>query len=205
VVGALVAGSWQQVTSTNRYEGGVASKAEVEDRLNADATAFWAIERKPVYGWGIGRFPTVNTIHHKAWGNIDWNRGYGIAAHDTQLGIAAELGLLGLGLWIAILIAIGVASRRAWRALPRSGLISRGLVLMFWCAGLAWLVDATTADMRFFVYVNGVFFVWAGMIVGLGDRPPGAPAPGRAVNERVALAEGPRGAEDALGAGRRDA
>jgi O-antigen ligase len=179
--------NWQKFLSADRQQGGVTSEGEIDSRLNDIATALWAIGEEPGYGWGISRFPDVNTEFHKQWGNLDWNLGYGFVGHNTPLSIGAELGLVGLGIWAAVILSIIVVSARAWRQLPRSGLLSRGLVFSFWCAGLAWLINSVVIDMRLFGFVNGIFFVWAGVVAGVGDRAlegtlepePGPPSSGR--------------------------
>jgi len=162
--------NWQKFLSADRQQGGVTSEGEIESRLNDIATALWAIGQEPGYGWGISRFPDVNTEFHKQWDNLDWNLGYGFIGHNTPLSIGAELGLVGLGVWTAVLLSVIVVTARSWRYLPRSGLLSRGLVFSFWCAGLAWLINAVVIDMRLFPFLNAVVFVWAGALASLGDR-----------------------------------
>ncbi len=54
-------------TSSDRDAGGVGSTSEVLDRLNTAATTFWAFDEKPLFGWGLGRFISVNTLHHQQW------------------------------------------------------------------------------------------------------------------------------------------
>jgi O-antigen ligase len=169
-VGLLIGANWSSFTSGDREKGGVTSVNETQDRLNADATAFWAMEQKPVFGWGLGTFSSVNSVHHKAWKDTPWNRGYGIISHDTQMGIGAELGLVGLVLWLVIIISMIVASGRAWKALPRSGLISNGLATSFWCIVIAWAVTASLIDIRVFAFANIIFFMYGGMCAGLADR-----------------------------------
>ena len=67
------------------------------DRLNSIQTAFWAFAQKPIEGWGIARFQVVNTYHHQQWSaDIPWIGGYGIVSHENELGILAELGVIGL-------------------------------------------------------------------------------------------------------------
>ncbi|MBJ7454825.1 MAG: hypothetical protein JHC74_02090, partial [Thermoleophilia bacterium] len=166
---ALVAVNWQTVTSQDRTQGGVTSTNETDDRLNAAATGIWAMKEKPILGWGLGRFPAINTIHHQAWGDTPWKRGYGIFPHDTQIGIGAELGLAGLTLWLLIIVSMVVASRRAYRALPRSGLVSRELAVVFWSTGIAWIVTASLIDVRLFSFANTLFFILGGMCAGLAD------------------------------------
>jgi hypothetical protein len=162
--------NWQKFLSADRQQGGVTSEGEIESRLNDIATAIWAIGEEPGYGWGISRFPDVNTEFHKQWDNLDWNLGYGFVGHNTPLSIGAELGLVGLGVWVLVILSVIVVTARAFGYLPRSGLLSRGLVFSFWCAGLAWLINATVIDMRLFAFLNCLVFVWAGAIAGLGDR-----------------------------------
>jgi O-antigen ligase len=189
-VGLLIGANWSAFTSGDREKGGVTSVNETQDRLNADATAFWAMKQKPVFGWGLGTFSSVNSVHHKAWKDTPWNRGYGIISHDTQMGIGAELGLVGLGLWLLIIISMLVASGRAWKALPRSGLISRDLATSFWCVLIAWAVTASLIDIRVFAFANIVFFMYGGMCAGLADKATRA-AEKASANTRSVVSGGP--------------
>ncbi len=169
-IGLIIVGNWSTFTSDDRTQGGVTSVNEADDRLNAAATALWGVDEKPIFGWGLGRFQSLNTVHHQSWGDTPWERGYGIIAHDTQLGIAAELGLVGLAVWLAILVMMVIASRRAWHLLPQSGLVSRWLALVFWSSCLAWAATASLIDMRLFAFPNALLFVLGGTVIGLADR-----------------------------------
>ena len=166
----IVAANWSTVTSSDRTKGGIASSSELDDRLNTIATSQWAIAQKPIFGWGLGRFSLVNTVHHQQWGNIDWRRGYTITSHETEFGIATELGLVGLGIWLGLLAALAARVGRAWRALPRSGLTGRAFGTVFFLAMAAWLASGTTFELRFFQIVNGMIFIWGGTVVALADR-----------------------------------
>jgi O-antigen ligase len=176
IVGAVVVVNWSTFTSSDRSSGGVGSANEAEDRLNLAATSIWAIEQRPVFGWGIGRFVELNTLNHKAWGNTQWERGYGILDHETPLGIGAELGIVGMVLWALIILSILVVSGRAWRALPRSGIESRWFAFAFWCVFIDYAITANLIDMRLFGFANSLFFVWAGIVAALADRFARAPA-----------------------------
>jgi len=167
---AFVVANWQTFLSPDRASGGVTSASEIESRLNDVATLNAAIADKPLTGWGISRYPEVNTNRHEAWGDIKWQAGFGFIAHNTPLVIAAELGLLALGAWIGIIVAIVVATGRAWRQLPRSGLASRGFIFTVWLVMMIWLVNSLVIDMRVFGVINGLVFAWAGIAVGLADR-----------------------------------
>ena len=165
-----LAANWQTFLSDDRAAGGVTSSSEVNSRLNDIATHQWAIDQKPVFGWGIARYVTVNTDHHHHWNNLAWANGMGDIGHNTFLVIASELGLIGLGIWLALLAAVGLVTLRAWRVLPAAGVASRRLVFAFWCASAAWISIALTIDMRLFAVITAILFAWAGIITAQLDR-----------------------------------
>lgn len=157
-------------TSADRTVGGVGSPDEVGDRLNMIATAWWAVQERPLAGWGIGRFSRVNTYHHQQWPGVDWIRGYSISSHFNDLGIAAELGLVGLGLWFTIVFLVIRRLVRAVATLPREGLCGRDLAAIALTAFVIWIVTGLTADLRFFDFANALVLLLAGIAVGVADR-----------------------------------
>lgn len=162
--------NWSTFTSPDRAAGGVGSPSEVDDRLNSIATSLWAIEQKPVFGWGIGRFTQVNTFDHRVWSpDIDFRRGYAISSHENELGIATELGLVGLALWLAVLVLLVWALLRALARLPASGLGGRPLGLLALTVLATWLTCGLTVDLRFFDFANLLVFLLIGSVVGLAD------------------------------------
>jgi O-antigen ligase len=166
-----VAASWQTLLSEDRASGGITSSYEIEDRLNMIATALWAIPQRPLFGWGIGTFSQVNTYHHQQWSpEVPWIRGYGIASHLTELGIAAELGLIGLALWLAVLALVGRTLYRAVRALPADGsLTGREFGVIVGILAVLWLLTGLTADVRFFVFNGVLIYLLVGIVVGLAE------------------------------------
>jgi hypothetical protein len=169
---AAVAATWSTFTSSDRVSGGVASSSEVDDRFNAIATSLWAIEREPLVGWGIGRFTQVNTYHHQKWEQaMDFMRGYSIASHENELGIATELGLIGLALWLAVLGLLAHALATALRRLaPIDGLSGLPLGLLALTALGTWVVCGFTVDLRFFDFANLLVFLLVGAAVGNAER-----------------------------------
>ncbi len=129
-VATIVAINWSVFTSSDREAGGVASVGEVEDRLNTAQTALWLAAQKPLTGWGIGRFPIVNTYHHQQWSpETPWIRGYAIVSHTNELGILAELGVIGLTLWICVLVLVAYRLWDAYRTLPDDDLCGMPLAV----------------------------------------------------------------------------
>jgi O-antigen ligase len=172
-IGAAVVGiavNWSDFTSAHRAAGGIASDSEVQDRLNALATSFWAIAQKPIAGWGIGRFAPVNTYHHQRWSpDVDWIRGYGIASHFNEVGIAVELGLVGLALWLAVLGLVAYRLLAAWRLLPEGG-AHREVALVALLSFVALLLTGATVDLRFFILPTALVWLLVGIAVGHADR-----------------------------------
>jgi O-antigen ligase len=162
-----VAVNWSAFTSEDRDAGGVASPNEVHDRLNTIATSISAFEEKPLLGWGIGRFAAVNTYHHEQWSPaIPWERGYGIASHVDVLGIAVELGVVGVLLWITLLALLGARLAGAVRQ-SSDAPDDRAYALTALFAFGALVVTGLTVDLRFFDYPNIVVMLWAGSAIGL--------------------------------------
>ncbi|ODU04106.1 MAG: hypothetical protein ABS81_11730 [Pseudonocardia sp. SCN 72-86] len=176
-IGALaIATNWSTFISSDRADGGVGSSNEVDDRLNIIQTSLWAIREKPVFGWGISRFFSVNTYHHQQWSpEIPWIRGYGLSSHLNELGIAAELGLPGLALWLLVNVGLMIGIVRAWRRLPVDGATGRGLVLVAGGAYLTLVIAGITVDLRFYDYPITIVMVLLGAITGIADRAAGPP------------------------------
>jgi O-antigen ligase len=167
---AFIALTWTTFTSSNRSAGGIGSTSEVDDRLNAISTALWGIEQKPLLGWGIGRFAALNTYHHQVWApDVDFQRGYAIASHENELGIAAELGLVGLVLWLAVLLGVIGKLVSLLRRMPVEGLAGRRLGLIALTVLGTWIVSGLTVDLRYFDFANLLVFLLIGAAVGAAE------------------------------------
>ena len=170
--------NWSTFTSSDRAAGGVDSKSEVWDRLNAIATSIWAVKREPWFGWGISRFVAVNSYDHQQWSNgVPWVNGLGIASHETELGILVELGLLGLLLWLCVLVPIIGLLVQAYRILPSAGLTGRRLAFVAISALGTQLVAGSFADLRLIDGPTCMVFLICGVAVGARDRELAARRP----------------------------
>ncbi|NNH70795.1 O-antigen ligase family protein [Nocardia uniformis] len=168
---AAIAVNWSAFMSPDRSAGGVTSTNEVYDRLNANATAFWAFLEKPWSGWGLGRFVSVNTYHHRQWSpDTPWSRGLGIPAHETELGILAELGIIGLLLWLTVLILLARRLIIAFVRLPADGIMGRPIAFIAGTAFLSLVLGGVFVDLRLFDYPSTMVFALVGAAVGAADR-----------------------------------
>ncbi|WP_445256061.1 O-antigen ligase family protein [Nocardioides aurantiacus] len=171
VTALTVAASWSTFTSDDRDAGGVGSTNEVFDRLNMIATALWAVGEKPLLGWGIGRFPVVNTYFHQQWSpSIPWNRGYGYASHFDVLGVAVELGLVGLALWMLMMGLVAARLISSLQQLPAQEMDGQPFAVFALLALVTLLITGLTVDLRFFDFPNIVVLLLVGAVIGRVDR-----------------------------------
>jgi O-antigen ligase len=171
LVASVIAVNWSTFTSSDRKAGGVGEMGEVQDRLNANQTALWAFDRKPFAGWGIGRFSQLNTYHHQQWApDVPWIHGYGIVSHSHELGILAEVGVIGLALWICV---AALTIRRLWtayRTLPDHDLCGKPLAVTAIMAITTLLCAGFTLDLRLIAFPMLPIFLLAGITIGWSDR-----------------------------------
>jgi O-antigen ligase len=168
---AFVALNWSSFTSSDRRAGGVGSANEVDDRLNGIATSIWAFREEPLTGWGIGRFGAINTYNHQQWSeHVPWIRGLGIPSHFNELGILAELGVIGLGLWLAIIGAIVSLTVRALRRLPATTLSGKPYALIAVIGLLVVIIGGLTVDLRYLRFISELVLFLAGIAIGAADR-----------------------------------
>jgi len=171
LVVSAVAVNWSTFTSSDRKAGGVGEVTELQDRLNADQTALWAFTRKPFAGWGIGRFQVVNSYHHQQWApDIPWIRGYGAASHENELGILADVGVIGLALYICVLALLIRRLWTAYRTLPDHDPCGKPLAVTAIVAMVALICAGFTVDLRMFEFPMLLVFLLAGITVSWSDR-----------------------------------
>lgn len=171
LLGAMVTVNWSTFTSSDRTAGGVASDVELESRLNDMQTALWAFTQKPIEGWGIGRFQSVNTIHHQQWASdVPWASGFGEVSHQNELAILAELGVLGLAAWIGVLVLIAHRLWNAYQTLPDEDLCGKPLVIIAMMALAIMMCAGITVDLRYFDFPTATIFLVIGVAIGWSDR-----------------------------------
>jgi O-antigen ligase len=162
---ASVAADASTFFSADRASGGVGSSSEVFDRLNMMATAWQAVQEHPFFGVGMARFLAYNTWHHVQWSqDVAWQHGYNLVPHETELGIAAELGIPGALLWIGVLVAVLHVMWRATRELRENTVLGRPLALVGAIAMITLVINGTTVDLRFLDFATLVPFLYAGMV-----------------------------------------
>jgi O-antigen ligase len=178
---------WSVLISADRQAGGVGSTGEIQDRLNVDKTAFWAAAQKPLTGWGIGRFSAVNTYHHQQWSlDTPWIRGYAAGAHENELAILTELGLIGLVPWMCVLALLAYRLWKAYRILPYGDLCGQPIVVIAIMALAVLICAGFASDLRLYGFPLAAIFLLVGIAVGWADRHTrGQPGGGGANTEQL--------------------
>jgi putative inorganic carbon (HCO3(-)) transporter len=127
------------------------------DRINLADAGLRAVEENPVFGVGWRNFVQEGDEYFRLLPNIP-QTGTGIDIHNAVLSTAAELGIVGAALWLAVVFStIGAAV--FWRAPPELEDWRVGMVAM----GTQWAVVAMFTP---FSYTFSFLFVyaWAGIV-----------------------------------------
>lgn len=130
-------------------------RANIEGRLTLWHCSADFVREEPVWGVGTGNFPKV--IHQ-----CDSSLGR-LVAHNNFASIAVEAGLVGLGLYIALLIAVYYSGLRRHRIADDWITIAKGLLVASFSAYLAVSFFVSRHDMVF-------AYILMGWIVALDVR-----------------------------------
>ncbi len=103
----------------------VTDSEPVWERLNLNVAAENMIKAKPIFGFGWGRFASTSGPYFRQ--SASYPLVYTTVVHDVYLSLGAELGIVGLSLWLLV-VALGIGG--AMRASPpgmrtwRNGLVA---------------------------------------------------------------------------------
>jgi O-antigen ligase len=172
---AIVVGALGLFLFASRSTPMLAARAKTLAHASQDASFAWRLEmwqgawklirERPLFGWGIGTFPLEHSRVVPGAAPRDFVRRTGPTlaeeAHNEYLQIGAELGLLGVGLYLWILGAFFQTGLRALR--HREGGF-RQLVLLGSLAGVAGqVVDALSNPAWRFADVSFLFWLTLGL------------------------------------------
>ncbi len=162
----------------NAQNGSVVQRASTVSQLGTDVSwqarlgdswkgALTMIEQRPLTGWGAGLFPFYQHQFTSQGTAIDPS-GTGVRislaeqAHNFYLQTAAELGLVGLGLMLAVLVCFWAA---AWKRIPtmEAG-IRRTLLMAATAASVGFAFDAVGSPS--WQYAQTSMFLW--LMLGIG-------------------------------------
>ncbi|HMB71763.1 MAG TPA: O-antigen ligase family protein [bacterium] len=167
--------NWDNLGTEDRDVGGIGNLDTVEARIELAFEAAEIFLASPLVGCGYDNFQEVAPLYRRPrdipfYGHIDQGTEGGYVLHNMVATVAAEQGLLGLVPYLLIYFLILRVSIRAYRDLPKEGLISRDFVVCVWCAMACYFVNAMFLEYRYFEYPNVLYFFLMGCMVGIYER-----------------------------------
>jgi O-antigen ligase len=173
MVGAFL--NWDNLGSEDRDKGGLATMNTVYYRVALLYEGAEVFMDHPFFGCGFMNFGEIALEYRKPrevplLGYIDLGLGGEAVPHNIFLTVIAEQGLLGIVPYFLIYFLLWRISVKAYRTLPKQGLVSRDFVVCVWCAIAAYFTNAMLLEMRYFEYVNVLFFFLIGSMVGMYER-----------------------------------
>ncbi len=164
----IVAVFWSNLAGQQRATGGVAQKAPIIGRWVLAQRSWQIFKSSPLAGAGFGHYLAAE---QQLWSDPAklTRLGTGLATpHNLLLVMAAETGIIGVTLTLAVLVLLFRESLLLYRKIPATaqGLLSRQFVVVFWAVGAAWLTDAMLVDPLWDVASSALFWSFAGLVVG---------------------------------------
>jgi len=187
VVGSLVVGAtrMESLTSLRREDSAEDSRRSVGMRATFTYVSWKMFLDRPLFGFGFGQFYTAKLDYlDDRSTSLQMEQIRNFVHHNTFLSLLTETGLVGLGLYLALLAGW---ARAAWR-LARSavapdwaraqGVLMLGVLAIYVTLGMFHELSYTPID-------NSLVFLLAGLTMGLSPlavkvQPAGVLAGGRA-------------------------
>jgi O-antigen ligase len=163
--GIFAAANWEQFVAFKRDKNLTARETADSVTLRpAMAQVAWLmILDKPVFGCGFGQYiPEHKNYLSDRSTDLLLERTRNYAPHNLLFGVATESGLVGLGLFLALLCAWGVDAWHLWRAAD-APLWSRQQGLFFLAVLSAYLVNGMFHHIALIPMSNLLLFFVAGM------------------------------------------
>ncbi|MBS3733550.1 MAG: O-antigen ligase family protein [Phycisphaerae bacterium] len=177
---------WETLSGTDRMRGGMGQVQPVVARKILVAQTWEMVKRRPFFGVGFGHFVDAQHEMRRDPTSLVGLSGGVLVEHNLFLNMAAEMGLVGVTLTVAVFVLLFRESLRLYRKLPSgaSGMLSRSFVILFWIAMVNYLTDAMFRDTLWDVFANGLFWSLAGLVVAYNrllepqplELPPAASA-----------------------------
>ncbi|GJM45040.1 MAG: hypothetical protein DHS20C21_18820 [Gemmatimonadota bacterium] len=166
--------NWDNLSGEDRDKGGLATMNTVHYRVVLLYETAELFLDNPLFGAGFMNFQEAAMQYRKPrdvpfFGHIDLGVGGVAISHNILVTIIAEQGLSGIIPYMLIFILIFRRSVQIYHKLPRDGMISRDYVVCVWCAIAAYFSNAMFLELRYFEYINVLFFFIVGAMFGLDD------------------------------------
>ncbi len=185
VATAVVLTQWENLQSFKRDKAVSAEEMAESARLRPilAAVAWKMFLDRPLWGCGFGRYVEVAKDYFSDRSmELPLERARPYVQHNVLLALLTETGLIGTGLFCALLVLWARDAWRLWRS-PKASLAQRQLGPLFLAAQTNYLVNGMFHDVAIIAMVNMVLFFLAGMVEG--RSPPRDESAHVAASERL--------------------
>ena len=171
MVAAILFGAvfWENILSykRERHMDAAAAAESAELRPVLAALTWRMFLDRPLFGCGYGQYQ-VEHLPYAADRDSDvpLEKGRGYVAHNVLLALLNEMGLVGLGLFLALVACWGCDAWRLWTT-ATAPLWARQMALVFLVALCAYFINGMFHDMALIVMANMTLFALAGWTAGL--------------------------------------
>ena len=145
-------------TAANVFDR-VYDHSPIDDRLNLYTVYLNMFREHPFLGIGFDRFSEAAPDYYSNVKSV-YFRYEGLSPHDTFTNILAEMGILGAVLTLGVYLSILFRSVRLYTHTPEM----RNMAVAFWGCMIVYIVNSIFIEMRYFEFVNSLFFIFAGVI-----------------------------------------
>ena len=159
-----------RLASSDRREGGVYQVEEVQIRMALLEMSYYLFTQRPLLGIGLAQFIPVATLSYT--GKVPYVVEVSTPQfqHNHLMGIATELGLVGLCAYLMMVILILRRVLQTFKVLPEPGFMGKNLcvvVIAVWCV---YLENNLFVEPSNALFINSVPFLFAGIADGLYVR-----------------------------------
>jgi len=156
-----------RLLSKERREGGVYQVEEVDIRLALLEKSYFMFSERPLMGIGLAQFIPASTRAYKGRTAFVAEEAGSQFQHNHLMGIATELGLEGIIVYLTFIILILRRMAQLTGKLPESGIMGRNLritIVAIWCV---YLNNNLFVEPSNALFINAVPFLFAGLADGL--------------------------------------
>lgn len=155
--------------SGDRERGGMTDTEPLLLRIGLAQMSAEIVKEYPLFGIGFGHFRDFAPSYARDPASPFYAFGTTALEHNNLLSIAAETGLVGLGLYLVMVVVLLRYSVRLYRKLPPGGpgFVSRDLLVLYWILTAAYFVDGTFRETSDNPFANSLFFGLSAVPVAL--------------------------------------
>lgn len=161
---------WGAITGAERIRGGIAQRRPIVARALLLKQTMGIVAAQPVFGAGFGHFVDAQRSLEQDAGGLALLAPATLVEHNVFLNMAAETGLVGLGLLIALYLALFRRSVKVWKRIAPTaeGFFTRSFIALFWVMLANYLASAMFRDLLWDPFANALLWSLAGLTLGLG-------------------------------------